>query len=158
MSARWDFFKLAAIAFVASSLLAILTAAIVSWENAASRNLALATGTLGAASTAFLIQLFFELRNSKELDHVSTEFTIDLSAPSIRQWNYTGTPAWRIGTETGASTWLSSNNTAAFTSDRDLLYHRWRSQRVDIATYKQWVARLLADAHDWFESDEPAGA
>jgi hypothetical protein len=121
MSDRWDFFKMAAIAYVVSSLLAIITAAIVSWENAASRNLALATGTLGAASTAFLIQLFFELRTSEEQDHASTEFTIDLSGPSIRQWNYTGTPSFRIGIETGASKWLAANNAAAFTGDRDLL-------------------------------------
>jgi hypothetical protein len=58
MSDRWDFFKMAAIAYVVSSLLAIITAAIVSWENAASRNLALATGTLGAAPPRFLSNCF----------------------------------------------------------------------------------------------------
>ncbi len=67
MSDRWDFFKMAAIAYVVSSLLAIL------------------------------------------------------SGPSIRQWNYTGTPSFRIGIETGASKWLAANNAAAFTGDRDLL-------------------------------------
>jgi hypothetical protein len=40
----------------------------------------------------------------------------------------------------------------------EVLYHRWRSQRVDIAKYKDWVAHLLADAHEWFESNNPAGA
>ena len=121
MSARLDVFKVLAWTCVFSTLGAILTAAIIAWENAALPNLALATGTLGAASTAFLIQLFFELRGSKDLDNVGTEFTIDRSVPSIRQWNYTGAPAWRIGVETNASSWLVAKNPTAFTMDRELL-------------------------------------
>ena len=121
MSVRRDLLKYALIVNVASLLLACITAAILAWENAASRNLSLATGTLAAVAINFLIQLPFELQGSKDLDHVSTESTIDRSGPSIRQWNYTGTPGWRIGIETGASSWLAANNAAAFNTDREVL-------------------------------------
>jgi hypothetical protein len=100
---------------------AIATAAVLAWDNSASRNLALATGALGGAAIGFLIQLSFELQSSQSRDHVSTEFTIDRSVLSIRQWNYTGTPGWRIGIETGASGWLVTNNVAAFDNDREML-------------------------------------
>jgi len=121
MKVRLDLTKLAVYAFVSSTVLAVLTAAILAWKNVASHNLALATGTLGAASFGFLIQLFFELQGSKDLDRVSTEFTIDRSVPSIRQWDYSGTPGWRITVETGASNWLAANNPAAFNNDRQRL-------------------------------------
>ncbi len=121
MSVRWDYLKLALVFNVSFTLLAVMTAAILAWENAASRNLALATGTLAAVAINFLIQLPFELQGSKSLDHVSTESTIDRSAPFIRQWNYTGTPAWRMTVETRASDWLVANNAAAFNTDREIL-------------------------------------
>ena len=98
-----------------------MTATILAWENAASRNLALATGALIAGALPFLIQLQFELQSSKSLDHISTEFTIDRSVPWIRQWNYTDTPAWRMMVETRASDWLAANNAAAFNNDREIL-------------------------------------
>jgi hypothetical protein len=121
MSVRWDFLKLALIFNVSFILLAVITAAILAWENAASRNLALATGALIAGAVPFLIQLQFELQGSKDLDHVSTEFTIDRTVPSIRQWNYTGTPSWRMVIETHASDWLVAKNAAAFNADREVL-------------------------------------
>jgi hypothetical protein len=121
MSPRRDYLKYALIVNVAALLLAVITAAILAWENVASRNLSLATGTLAAAAINFLIQLPFELQGSKDLDHVSTESTIDRSVPSIRQWNYTGTPSWRIVIETGASNWLAASNAAAFNTDRQVL-------------------------------------
>lgn len=141
MSVRWDFLKLALIANVSSTLLALTTAAILAWENAASRNLALAAGTLTAAAIGFLIQLPFELQGSKDLDHVSTEFTIDRSVPSIRQWNYTGTPGWRIGIETDASSWLAANNAAAFNNDREIL-------SSDFALFSL-LCFLTAQEFDW---------
>ena len=36
----------------------------------------------------------------------------------------------------------------------EVLYHRWRSQRVDMGQYRDWVSRVLADVHQWFESDQ----
>ncbi len=141
MNVRRDFLKVALIANVASTLLALITAAILAWENTASRNLAIATGTLMAADIAFLIQLAFELQSSKSLDHVSTEFTIDRSGPSIRQWNYTGTAGWRIGVETDASSWLAANNAAAFDNDREIL-------SADFALFSL-LCFLTAQEFDW---------
>jgi hypothetical protein len=121
MSARQDFLKYVRILNVACLSVAVFTAMVLAWENAALRNLSLATATFVAVVLSFLIQLPFELQRSQEVDHVSTEFTVDRSAPWIRQWNYTGTPAWRMGTETGASTWIVANNAEAFKGDRELL-------------------------------------
>jgi hypothetical protein len=121
MNVRCDFLKAALIIYVSSTLVAVITAGIIAWENIASHNLAIATGTLVAANIAFLIQLKFELQGSNSRDHVSFEFTIDRSVPSIRQWNYTGTPGWRITVETGASSWLTASNPAAFNNDREIL-------------------------------------
>ncbi len=141
MSSRLDTFRLLVYAYVFSTLVAIITAAVIAWKNARFTNLSLATGTLGAASTAFLIQLFFELRDSKDRDHVSTEFTIDRSVPSIRQWNYTGTPSWRIGVETNASGWLVANNLLAFSNDLELL-------TSDFAMFSL-LCFLTAQEFDW---------
>ncbi len=141
MNVRWDSLKLVVIANVSSTLLAIMTAAILAWENAASRNLALATGTLTAAAIAFLIQLPFELQSSKSQDHVSTEFTIDRAGPSIRKWSYTGTPGWRMGVEMGASSWLAANNVAAFNIDREIV-------SADFAMFSL-LCFLMTQEFDW---------
>ncbi len=42
--------------------IALGTASVVAWQNAGSRNLALATGTITAAIVLYLIQLPLELR------------------------------------------------------------------------------------------------
>lgn len=38
----------------------------------------------------------------------------------------------------------------------EVVYFRLRSQRPDIGKYRDWVSRVLADVHEWFESDRPA--
>lgn len=55
-------------------------------------NIALAGGTVFAASILFFTQVFFELQRSDARTMISTEFTIDRQGPSIRQWNYEGAP------------------------------------------------------------------
>jgi len=136
-----DFLKPVLALNILATLLAVVTATIVSWANSASRNLALATGTLAATAAAFLIQLLFELQGSKTADHVGTEFTIDLLGPSIRQWNYDATPAWRMGAEIGASNWLVANSPGAFQSDREML-------RSDFAVFCL-LSFLTTQEFDW---------
>lgn len=97
------------------------SAVYLAWQNAGSRNLALAVGTLAAAVILFVIQLRFELRPSTADDHVSAELTIDRAKPEIRQWDYTGSGSWRMSRETNASSWLAANNPAAFEQDREKL-------------------------------------
>src|SRR6266850_7069160 len=98
------------------SLIAIsigLAAAImVAWDNSGSRNLALGTGTLAAATILFVLQLPFELEKSTVLDHVSTEFTIDRGVPTMGRWQ--DTPGMRWVAHSQASKWLSENNLAGF--------------------------------------------
>src|SRR5437870_374151 len=86
----------------------------VAWANSSSRNLALATSTLGAALLLFATQLAFELRASSTTDFFTTEFTIDRKTPQIRQWNYPVHSGWRIARELAASDFLVANDRTRF--------------------------------------------
>lgn len=108
---RMDIVKFALIINIAAIVVSLVTAGVVAWTNAGSRNLALAVGTFVAAVFLFLIQLPFELQRSVVRDWLSTSITIDRAKPEIRQWVYSSPP--------GASSWLASNNPAAFSGDRE---------------------------------------
>jgi len=119
---RIDVIQAVLILNIAAIVISLATAVVVAWTNAGSRNLALAVGAFVAAALLFLIQLPFELQRSVVRDRISTSITIDRAAPEIRQWAYSPTTAswatWRMPIETGASSWLASNNAAAFNGDR----------------------------------------
>ena len=38
----------------------------------------------------------------------------------------------------------------------EVTYFRFRSQNSEIAKYRDWVSRVQADMHEWFESAQPA--
>ncbi len=135
-----DFLKVSLIANIIAIIVAATTAGILAWQNAASRNLALAGGTLVAAMVLFVIQLRFELQRSVSYDHISTELTVDRSRPSIRQWMYVD-PRWRILAEVGASDWLAANNPAAFAHDREKL-------TLDMVIFSL-VSFLATEEYDW---------
>ena len=99
----------------------VLCLSAVAWANAGSRNMVLATGTLGAAILLFIIQLPFELRERRISDFATSEFTIDRAKPEIRQWSYPSNVSWRISAEVGASSWLAQTNRVAFDGDRERL-------------------------------------
>src|SRR2546425_12988915 len=80
--------RLLLIATVLALFTALVFAIFIAWSNAASRNLALATGALGGAMLLFLVQLPFELRGSTEKTFFTAEYTIDRQKPGIRQWRY----------------------------------------------------------------------
>jgi len=66
------------------------TAAVLAWQNAGSRNLALAVGALVAACSLFVLQLVFELRRPEPVaETFSADLTIDGLDHKIRQWRYT---------------------------------------------------------------------
>lgn len=115
-----DAVKLALIVNLAALSIVIITTILLAWNNVGSRNLALATGTLLAASVLYVIQLPFELRRTTERDRVTTEFTVDRAKPKIRQWLYVS-PGERIGAEVGASEWLAQRDAGAFERDREKL-------------------------------------
>jgi len=122
-------------------LITLIAAAWLTWENVGSRNLALATGTLAAAALLYVIQVPFELRRSIDRDRISTEVTVDLAVPVIRQWTYTGNIPWRMGIETDASRWLAANNPAAFAQERGKL-------TADFVLFSL-VSFLTHDEFDW---------
>ncbi len=102
------------VANIVALAIALASAGALAWASANSRNLALAFSTLCAAVFLFLIQLRFELRDSRDTEYVSTEFTLDRLKPQIRQWKYPNTGSWRLTLEVQASDWLAANNPQAF--------------------------------------------
>lgn len=126
--------------FIALAI-AAATAMIIAIQNAGSRNLALATGTLIAAIVLFALQVCFELQASTAYDHVSTTFTVDRGAPLVRQWVYPKSSGWRMSAETGASSWLAANNPAALRADSGPLV-------TDLAVFSL-VSFLGAEEFDW---------
>jgi hypothetical protein len=118
-----DTMKLVLIIFLAATGLSFATAVYIAWENGASRNLGLSTGTLLAAIMLYVVQLGFELRTKTSVSFVGTEVTIDRTKPDIRDWKYQYHPGntMRFGTENEAAKWLVANNASAFQADRDKL-------------------------------------
>jgi hypothetical protein len=65
----------------------------------------------------FVMQSYFELQPTTDLDHVSTNFTVDASGPSIRQWEYPNALLSRMGVEINASNWLKEHNPESFDAE-----------------------------------------
>jgi hypothetical protein len=116
----FDILKVALIVGIAAISAAIVCLGYVAWENAGSRNLALATGTLLAAAVLLCIQLHFELRESVDTDFISAEYTIDRAKPEIRT-SYEPHQGTRPGSEIGASTFFANSHPGQFDGDREKL-------------------------------------
>lgn len=136
-----DSVKLGLLIVIIGGLLAISGASIVSWNNTGSRNLALATGTLGAAIVLFLIQLPFELRATEQHDFISIELTLDRSTRVIRQWKYPENISWRIHAEVDASEAVAKERPDLFDGDRDHL-------TADMVLFSL-VSYLASNEFDW---------
>jgi len=146
--AMWDFDGLRCAFWVGLGALALALFCLVyvAWENGASRNVGLATGTLGAAALLFIIQILFELRsNSSEPEFITVEYTIDRRTPEIRQWSYPSGRAdispERFPREIAASKALADKHPEQFSGDRGKLAQ-------DMAIFSI-VAYLLAEQYDW---------
>jgi hypothetical protein len=83
-----DSLRIALWAGFAGLPLAVVSLGYFAWQSIVSRNLALATATLVAATMLFIVQLFFELRADESTDFITAEYTIDRAKPEIRQWIY----------------------------------------------------------------------
>ena len=136
-----DFVRAALVSNLFSIVVVLLTAGILAWNNASSRNIALATGTLAAAVLLFLIQIGFELRVTNERHFVTAELTIDHSEPSIRQWDYAGTTSWRISREVEASKWLGSHKPNIFSENPEKV-------TTDLVLFSL-VSQLASTGYDW---------
>lgn len=100
---------------------ALITAGILLSQNAASRSLGLAFGTLFGAIALVGVQLHFELESSSLYEDLSTEVTIDRAKPEIRQWKYPSFGGWRLTRDLDASSWLAQKDASAFQSQCDKL-------------------------------------
>lgn len=136
-----DTFKILLIFGLMAMVIAVISVGVFVWHNPGSRNLALATGTIGAALILFAIQLPFELRGSESTDFITAEFTIDRVKPQIRQWTYALDTGWRILSEIQASNWLADNNPDLFADDR-------KKVTSDLAVFSL-ISYLTTAQYDW---------
>ncbi len=136
-----DIVEVALISTFLSLAISVSGAAFVASRNLGSSTLSLATAALAGTAVVFLLQTYFELRPDKELDHVSTNFTIDASAPSIRQWEYPASLLNRASVEINAGKWLKDVDLKAFDSNREKVFS-------DFAIFS-FVSFLMTTEFDW---------
>jgi len=145
-----DWLRAVLIVNLGALLVAASTAAVLAWQNAGSRNLGLAAGTIVATSALFILQVAFELRRAEPTEETfSADFTIDRLEHRIRQWRYTNTYASaglvhnadRVTYDDGAGPALFKQDSHVFDGDRGLL-----SQQMAIFDV---VVLLLRHESDW---------
>ena len=71
-----------------------------------------------AASVLFISQLWFELRGSTEVDHITVEYTVDRQLPGLFQFGAAHAQLFKRAAESMASHWLAAHNPAEFTETR----------------------------------------
>jgi hypothetical protein len=140
-----DWVQIALYANLAAIGVAMLTAVVLAWNNAGSKNIPLAAAALIGVMVGYLVQLPFELKRSRSYETIGVEFTIDRAQPVIRQWVYSDDPevGWRLPAEVGASDWLAKNNPKAFETSlqRDKV-------ALDLTMYSL-VSYLTHVEYDW---------
>ena len=125
-----------------AGLLCFACVIFVAWQNAGSRNLALAAGTLIATLVLTGIQGAFELRSSPPItDLFSAEYTIDRSRPRIAQYEYSLGSGFRPSFEMEASDKLAAEDPKQFNDDPEKL--------VNEMALASFVIYLLTDQFDW---------
>ncbi len=122
-------------------IIGIFCLGFVAWENAGSRNLALATAALVASAFLLVVQVPFELYAKTETDAISAEFMVDRKKPEIRADYSNGQPGWRVSQDIGASNALAKKNPNAF--DGDL------AKLTDDMTIRSLISYLFAEQFDW---------
>jgi hypothetical protein len=110
----------------------------------ASRNSSLAIGALFGSSLLLLIQLLFDLQGSRASEFISTEFTLDVSKPSLHQWYYPVSQGERFGNEVKASQDLAGTEPEKFTGDRTE-----QERLVRDMTLYSVISYIRTKQHDW---------
>jgi hypothetical protein len=128
------------VGFVALTI-GIVCLGFVAWENAGSRNLALATAAIAASAFLLALQIPFELRSKTEMDAISAEFMVDRKKPEIRADYSNGQPSSRLSQDIGASNALAKKSPNAF--DGDL------AKLTDDMTIRSLISYLFAEQFDW---------
>lgn len=122
--------------------LALVLAISLAWANSASRNIALAVGTLSAAILLLFVQLYFEMQPSETKIAFASDYTIDHGKLGIRHWDYThASNSWRMVDEVAASDWLVKDNPKAFDIDS--------SRLVSDLTLVSLLSYLGHEQYDW---------
>jgi hypothetical protein len=112
------------------------------YMNTGSRNISFAVAALSASAALLLLNLLFDLQGSTVIALIPTEYTIDVSAPRIRQWVYPSTLGDRYMTETTASTEAFQINPKVFTRDNgETLAH-------DMIIFSI-ISYFIFEQHDW---------
>jgi hypothetical protein len=106
-----------------------------------SRIAATALVTVVGASLALGITLIFDLRGSKEITTITTEYTFDRAIPQIRQWIYARSLGDRYASEVMA-------NDAALTSDPQILEKNPETRARDMIVFSLMVY-LETRQGDW---------
>jgi hypothetical protein len=139
-----DWLQIALWVNLTAILVAVITAGIIVWNNAGSKNLALSVAAFVGVTVAFLIQLPFELNRSVSNETIGFEYTIDRAQPVIRQWIYDSAQSgWRLIAEVEASNWLAKTRPEAFAqlADRDKM-------GLDLSIYSL-PSFLTHEEYDW---------
>lgn len=138
-----DYVEVALVANVFAVVVASVTAIIVAFNNAGSKNMPLAAAALVGVTIGYLIQLPFELSRSTTRETIGADFVIDRVRPVLRQWVYPNGAGWRIGTEVGASNWLTASDPHAF----DQLSQRDKAAK-DMVVFSL-LSFLTHEEYDW---------
>lgn len=112
-------FSTALIVGLVAALVSIVCLAYFAFESAASRNIALSTGTLAAAIVMFTLQIVFELQGTETTEFFSPEYSFDRATPSIGLDSLRPSNLNRWAIEKRASDAFASANAGQFDGDRE---------------------------------------
>jgi len=93
------------------------------------------------ASVALAINLRFDLRGSKDITRITTEYTFDRAVPQLRQWMYLRSLGDRYATEVLANYAALQANPSIFEGDREKLTR-------DMILFSL-IVYLETRQHDW---------
>jgi hypothetical protein len=123
-----------------------------------SRTALTALATVVGASVVLAITLKFDLRGSKDITRITTEYTFDRAVPQLRQWMYARSLGDRYATEVLANYAALKANSSIFEGDREKLtrdmilfslivyletrQHDWQMEERHYATSTSTITRM----------------
>ncbi|GAC1432689.1 MAG: hypothetical protein NVS1B11_18630 [Terriglobales bacterium] len=99
-----DSIKVTLLTTLMTLMMGLIDAVMMALNNSVSSNLALSAAALCGTALIFCMQMYFELKNSTDVDHVSTTFTLRHQNPRSVNGN-------TLGLSPGGSTmtWLQAS-------------------------------------------------
>ena len=101
---------------------------VVIYQNSESKTLVFAFSTIVGATCLFVLNMFFELRDSPHKDVVQTQISIFHDRPEVAPWLYPPSSKGRIHLDKKASDWLANKDPSIFKKEplrikKDLLMY-----------------------------------